>query len=118
MLPDTRQYQLSGTARIDPNAPDALLDTLLGTTAPGTEYTSSGHLKGDLDAPLVARIRRQPRDRVDRAARPAGRVSSSTSSLPAPLTVDALDLTVVADGRHPVPTALTLEGDGGAACAP
>ena len=73
VLPDARQYQLSGTARIDPNAPDALLDTLLGTTAPGTEYTSSGHLKGDLDARAVARVRRQPGDRVDRGARAAGR---------------------------------------------
>ena len=42
--PTPVSIQLSGTARIDPNAPDALLDTLLGTTAPGTQYTSSGHL--------------------------------------------------------------------------
>ncbi len=114
VLPDTRQYQLSGTARIDPNAPDALLDTLLGTTAPGTEYTSSGHLKGDLDARAsrafdgnpttawTAQLGRQDGQFVD-------------VSLPGPLTVDALHLTVVADGRHPVPTELTLEGDGGAA---
>ena len=113
VLPDTRQYQLSGTARIDPNAPDALLDTLLGTTAPGTEYTSSGHLKGDLDARASRAFDANPTTAwTAQLGRQKGQFVDV--SLPAPLTVDALHLTVVADGRHPVPTELTLEGDGGA----
>ena len=58
VLPDDRQFGVEGTARIDPNAPDALLDTLLGTTAPGTTFTASGHLAGDLDAPRITRVRR------------------------------------------------------------
>jgi arabinofuranan 3-O-arabinosyltransferase len=112
VLPDTRQYQLSGTARIDPNAPDALLDSLLGTTAPGTQFTASGHLKGDLDARSSRAFDGNP------ATAWTAQLGSQAGQfievgLPAPTTVSALNLTVVADGRHPVPTALTLEGDGG-----
>ena len=40
--------------------------------------------------------------------------SSSKRACPRQRRSSALDLTVVADGRHPVPTALTLQGDGGA----
>ena len=41
VLPDVRSFLLSGTARIEPNAADPLIDTALGTTAPGTKYKSS-----------------------------------------------------------------------------
>ena len=50
VLPDARSFLLSGTARIEPNAPDPVIDSAMGTTAPGTQYTSSSHLMGDADA--------------------------------------------------------------------
>jgi arabinofuranan 3-O-arabinosyltransferase len=114
VLPDTRRYQLSGTARINPNAPDALLDTVLGTTAPGTEYTSSGHLKGDLDARASRAFDGDPTTAwTAQLGRQEGQFIDV--NVPGPLTVNTLNLTVVADGRHPVPTELTLMGDGGEA---
>jgi arabinofuranan 3-O-arabinosyltransferase len=111
VVPDTRLYQLSGTARLDPNAPDAVIDSILGTTAPGSIFTSSDHLVGDADA---------------RASR-AFDGNSSTAwipnfgsqggrwidvSTPAPTTVDHIDLTVATDDRHSVPTQFTLAADG------
>ena len=113
VLPDARQYQLSGTARIDPNASDAVLDSLLGTTAPGTEYISSGHLKGDLDARASRAFDGNPATAW--TATLGSQVGQFVEvSLPAPTTVNALNLTIVADGRHPVPTEVTLEGADGA----
>ena len=50
VLPDSRTFAVSGTARVDPNAPDPTVDLLLGTAASGTRYEASSHLVGDLDA--------------------------------------------------------------------
>ncbi len=72
VLPDARDAAITGTARIDPNANDTLLDSLLGTTGPGAVYSASGHLAGDLDARASSRVRRGPDDRVDRAVRRVG----------------------------------------------
>src|SRR5207248_264849 len=49
IIPNAREFGLPGTARIDPNAPDDMLDRALGTTAPGTTYSASSRLRGHLD---------------------------------------------------------------------
>ena len=113
-VPTPRTFDLTGTARVDPNAPDSLVDEVLGTTAPGARFDSSGHLRGDADA---------------RASR-AFDGSSSTAwvapmgsqveqvgqwlevALDQPLTLDELRLALVTDGRHSVPTRMHLEVDG------
>ncbi len=111
VLPDDRAFLLSGTARVDPNATDAVLDDALGTTAPGTSYTSSSHLFGDADA----RASRAFDDDPTTAWTPV--LGSQYGawmnvSLPAPRTVDRMRFSFVADRKHSVPTTLTLYADG------
>ena len=69
VLPDDRAFLLSGTARVNPNATDAVLDDAFGTTAPGTTFTSSSHLFGDADARASRAFDHDPDDRVDTGAR-------------------------------------------------
>ncbi len=111
VLPGTRAFGLSGTARINPNAADPVLDELLGTTAPGTEFTSADHLAGDLDARASRAFDGDPSTAWTPNFGPQ-RGRWLDVSLPAPTTVDHIDLTVVADGRHSVPTQFTLAADG------
>ena len=110
-LPTARTFSLDGQARIDPNAPDATLDEVLGTTAPGAVFAASGHLRGDADA----RASRAFDADADTAwVAPIGEQSGQwiEARLGAPVTVSGMDLQVVADGRHSVPTRLRLEVDG------
>jgi arabinofuranan 3-O-arabinosyltransferase len=110
-VPDARAFGLSGTARVNPNAPDAVIDTVLGTTAPGTVFTASGHLRGVLEARASRAF-----DGSDASAwtAPIGPQQGQWVGvdLDAPVTVDHLDLGVVADGLHSVPTKVHLEADG------
>ena len=111
VLPGARAFGLSGTARINPNAADPVLDELLGTTAPGTEFTSADHLAGDLDARASRAFDGDPSTAWTPNFGPQ-RGRWLDVSLPAPTTIDHIDLTVVADGRHSVPTQFTLAADG------
>lgn len=110
-LPDARSFALTGTARVNPNVPDDQLDEVLGTVAPGTTFTSSGHLLGDPGARASRAFDGDP-DTAWTAPLGAQEGQWLAVSLPAPVTVDHADLTVVADGRHSVPTRLRLEADG------
>ena len=110
-LPAAREFGLTGTARVAANAPDPVIDTVLGTTAPGTTFTSSGHLPGDPGSRASRAFDRDP----DTAWTPgfgpqAGRWVEV--ELAGPVTVDRLDLTFVDDGRHSTPTQVHLEADG------
>ena len=127
-LPAGRSFALEGTARLSALAPDGVIDALLGgagtatpvLTGPGgggdqiVDVTSSGRLPGDLSA----------------RAQSAFDGDSSTFWSPGlgdqrgqwlrvklahPLTVNHLVLTVVADGRHSVPTRLRVAANGGPA---
>jgi hypothetical protein len=110
-VPDARAFGMSGTARVDPNAPDAVIDTVLGTTASGTTYTSSGHLQGVLDARASRAFDGSPSSAWTAPIGP--QVGQWLGvELDAPVTVDHLDLGVVADGLHSVPTTMHLEADG------
>lgn len=108
-LPTSRRFSLTGTARLSPRAPDGLLDQLLGP-AEGPTATSSSRL-----APPVARasaaIDGDPSTAWTAAYGPQEggwiEVADSVSR-----TIERLDLTVVADGRHSVPTQVSLEADG------
>ena len=110
-LPDQRAFGLTGTARVNPNVADELLDAVLGTVAEGATFTSSGHLLGDLGS----RASRAFDDAPGTAwTAPAGPQEEQwiQVGLPAPATVERAGLTLVADGRHSVPTRLRLEADG------
>jgi hypothetical protein len=111
VLPTPRSFALTGQARVDPNAPDPSIDVVLGTTAPDAVYESSGHLRGDANA----RASRAFDDDPDTAwVAPVGEQAGQwiEARLGAPETLSGLDLRVVADGRHSVPTRLRLEVDG------
>ena len=108
---DARSYGVAGTVRVNPNAADAVIDSVLGTTAPGVTFSSSTHLQGDADA------------RASRAFA-ADAAAAWTSATGDPVgqfvrvdgvstTVDHIGLDVVADGLHSVPTQLTLANENG-----
>ena len=111
-IPSARSFALTGTARVAPNASDPILDETLGTTVPGATFDASTHLVGDAGA------------RASRAFDGDG-ATAWTAALgtqegqwvgidgAAPVTFERADLTIVADGRHSVPTSLLLEADGG-----
>jgi arabinofuranan 3-O-arabinosyltransferase len=110
-LPDDRRFRFEGTARVNPDAPDDVIDDVLGTTARGTTFSASGHLDGD------------PNARASRAfdgnagtswTADVGRQEGQWLAVdsPVPVTISDLRLAVVADGRHSVPTRVGLEVDG------
>jgi len=106
-----RGFAVSGTARVDPNAPDPTLDVVFGTTAPGVEFRSSGHRKGD----ARARASRAFDGLVATAwDAPFGEQVGQwvEADLAQPTAVDGTTITVLADGRHSVPTKIRVEADG------
>jgi arabinofuranan 3-O-arabinosyltransferase len=112
VLPDARMFGFTGTARIDPNAMDEQIDAVLGTTAPGVTYSSSHHLAGDADARASRAFDGNPATAWSAPIGPQeGRFLDV--KLPAPITFDHQDLTVVADGRHSVPTRLRILTEAG-----
>lgn len=110
-LPTSRTFSTSGQARVNPNAPDSVLDTVLGTTAPGVTFSASAHLAGDTAARASSAF---DGDTTTAWSTPFGDPTGQwlQASLAAPVTMDHLNLAVVADGRHSVPTQLTLQVDG------
>lgn len=111
VLPTARSFQLSGTVRVDPNAPDPVIDQVLGTTTPGATFNASGHLAGDASARASSAFDGDP---TTAWTAPFGPQTGQwiETDLAAPQTVDQVSLGIVADGRHSVPTKLRLEVDG------
>lgn len=110
-VPTDRSFRLSGQARVDPNADDALLDEVLGSTTEGARFSASSHLRGDADA------RASRAFDGDRSSAWETRIGDQRGQwlqlqVDDPITIDELDLEVVADGRHSVPLRVVLEVDG------
>ena len=111
VLPDTRSFLLSGTARVDPNASDSVLDAALGTTSPGTEYTASSRLAGDVDARASRAFDHDPSTAwTPSLDNPYG--AWIQVSLPSAHTVDRMQLSFVDDTKHFIPSQVTLVADG------
>ncbi len=111
VLGDARSFELSGTARVNPNAPDDVLDVVLGSTADGTTFGASGHLAGDADARASRAFDGDP------ATAWTAQMGTQEGqwvevNLPSPQRIDHLELTVAADEHHSLPTTLGLETDG------
>ena len=108
---NARAFGMSGTVRVNPNAADPVLDSVLGTTAPGVTFSSSTHLQGDADARASRAFAADPATAWTSATgNPVGqfvRVDGVST------TVDHLSLDVVADGVHSVPTQLSLTNEVG-----
>lgn len=102
-------YTISGTARLHATASDTLVDTLTGRTGPVTAE-SSDRLTGSRDATASSAIDGDVSTFWSPGYGPPGGRWIEVAA-PAPVTFDHLDLAVIADGRHSVPTKLTLIAD-------
>ncbi len=122
-LPTTRTFGLGGTARISAQASDATVDTLLGRTANAVAAdaagatnivtaTSSNALPGSLDARASSAVDGNSQTAWTNAF--GGNIGSWLQiSSPNATTLSKLNMQVIADGRHSVPTTIKLEVDGG-----
>ncbi len=118
-LPTARTFSLVGQARISPLIPDDEIDRVVGR--PGSDYTgtvaySLGRLPDDLRANAMATLDNDPSTVWEPgygAAHQAGQWLQY--HFVRPLSFDHLDLQIVADGRHSVPTQLTVTADSGQA---
>ncbi len=117
-LPTARTFTLSGSASLSALLPDDEIDQLVGRTPGGssggtvTAY-SSGRLPGDLRATASATIDGDATTAWQPGLGANADVGASlTYDLPAVTTVNQLTLQVIADGRHSVPTAMTVAAGG------
>jgi len=110
-LPTARTFSVSGTARLSSLVGDNQLDAVLGTTPPGMLVRSSGRMPG------------APQDRASSTldGNPAtvwspglGQQAGSwlEYDMGRPVTFDYMVLILVADGRHSVPTKVTVSAGG------
>ena len=116
-LPAGRSFTVDGEARLSAQAPDDVIDALVGLPGAddgGVTARSSSHLAGKLSARASAAIDGDPATAWESPyERPQGAWVSYTRA--EPVSVDRLALQVVADPRHSLPTQLTVTADGGAA---
>lgn len=120
-LPTSRSFSVSGAARISTLDPDPQVNDLLGVAptqpvpagdATITQASSSSRLPGDLAAGSAAAV-----DGTAATAWMPGlgnQVGNWVSyDLSQPVTFDHLDLAVVADGKHSIPTRVTVSTPSG-----
>jgi hypothetical protein len=110
-LPTSRNFELTGTARLDTHTDETITDALLGIVGPTA--TSTRRLPGDLLARATSAIDGDPTTAWTPAfdTPPEGGDAIELNA-GRPVTFTHMDLQVVADGRHSVPTHLRIEADG------
>ncbi len=111
VLPDSRTFSVDGTVRVNPDAPDPTIDTVLGTAPPGTTFRASDHLRGD----LAARASRAFDGQTSTAwtASYGQQVGQwIEAEAPAPITTDHLTFAALADANHTTPTRVDVVADG------
>ena len=109
-LPTARTFTLTGQARVSVQASDQLVADTVGGGASGAgpvvAVASSSRLAGNVAAGAQAAVDGQTATAWQSAFSPTNQngqwVQYTTA---APITFDSLDLAVIADGRHSVPTA-------------
>jgi len=111
-LPTARSFSVSGTAEVSALVPDDVLDQLLGTTVPGIRAAySSGRLPGDVNDRTSSTLDGNLATVWSPGLGPqAG--SWLEYDLVKPLTFDHLSMAIVTDGRHSVPTSVTVSAGG------
>ncbi len=120
-LPTARTFSIGGTARISTLDPDPTVDSLVGRHARARATSSSRPTaRPRWSAPTRradSRGSRRRRPRRPSTANPATSWSPGLGDqvgnwveyrLDQPVTFDHLDLQVVADGKHSIPTAITV----------
>jgi hypothetical protein len=108
-LPTARTFTLTGEARLSAAVPDEVIDRLLGSTGP--EARSSRHLAGDLASRASAAVDGDPSTAWTSGF--GGQVGDWVDVDVPDAPIDHLDLTVLADGYHSVPTRLVLTNERG-----
>jgi len=110
VLPGPRTFALTGSASVSPSASDAAIETALGI-APTVTASASGSLTGCLQCRAASAADGNPATAWNT---PFSTVGGQwvQFDMPAPLTVSKMNLQVVADGRHSVPTSIELQVDG------
>ncbi len=119
-LPAARTFSIGGLARISTLDTDQVINTLLGRTSLATDQneatvvdtSSSGRLPGDLGASAAAADDGNPTTSWMPGLGPQKGVWIDYA-LSKAVTFDHLNLTVVADGRHSIPTSITISTSSG-----
>ncbi len=116
-LPTARSFTLAGDARLSAYVDEQLLDSLLGIPTAdegGVTATSSAYVQGLLSARAFSAIDGDPKTAWQTPFGEPDIIDSWVQVEAAqPLTVGHLDLQLVTDGRHSVPTRLRIEGEDG-----
>ncbi|MGH9296459.1 MAG: hypothetical protein ACRDZP_00610, partial [Acidimicrobiales bacterium] len=115
-LPTARTFSLSGTARISALIPDNEIDSLLGgpNVFGGVVVGSNSRLPGDLNARAVFAFDGDPSTFWSPGFEHAAQLGAWTEiSLPSPHSFDHMNLQVIADGRHSVPTEIRITSNRG-----
>jgi len=110
-LPTARRFTLSGTARVDPSVADNTVDTVVGRPGPanGVVAYSSSRLIGDIRDTASAALDGNPSTMWSPGFGAPSQVGAWIQvNLPRSTAVNHLDLQIVADGYHSVPTALRV----------
>ncbi|HSZ36960.1 MAG TPA: alpha-(1-_3)-arabinofuranosyltransferase family protein [Acidimicrobiales bacterium] len=112
-LPTARTFTLSGSASLSSLIPDDEIDRLVGRSESGAngvrDAYSSGRLPGDLKATASATVDGSSATAWQPGLGTKAQIGASlTYDLTKPQALTRLDLRVIADGRHSVPTALTI----------
>lgn len=110
-VPATRSFTLRGTARLSGRAADTVLDEVLGQASPSVTASSSLRLSGSRRDRASAALDGDPAT-VWSSAFGRAEGESMTVTTNTPRTFDHLDMLVVADGVHSVPTRLVISVDG------
>lgn len=116
-LPTARSFSVSGTAGLSTLLADRQIDQALsGTDAPGgIVASSSGYLSGSPANRASAAFDGNPSTFWSSPFGKGNQVNSWVQArLPKPVTFDHLNLQVIADGRHSVPTAVEISTRSGA----
>ena len=110
-VPVTMAFDLSGTARLDGRAPDATLDTVAATTAPGATFSSSARLLGDAASRASAAADGDLSTAWSTPLEsPVG--ATWTATLDGGFVLPSLPIDVVTDDRHTLPTRVAVTVDG------
>ena len=112
-LPTARTFTLSGAASLSALIPDDEINRLAGRTPAAStgllDAYSSGRLPGDLEATASATVDGNPATAWQPGLGTNAQVGSSLIyDLVKPQPLHGLELQVIADGRHSVPTAMTV----------
>ncbi len=112
-LPTARTFTLSGSATLSSLIPDDEIDRLLGRATTGSTTVvnaySSGRLPGGLAQTASATVDGDPSTAWEPGLGSKAQVGATlTYDLRTPQTINSLDMQVIADGRHSVPTAMTI----------